>query len=159
MKITSTEDMNKAFNNKNDKYLKWTTMETKEKKVVKAVMVPLIVSHDGAIHRDTVMRWKDFAKDIDVDRVRMGQNVLRYNVVIVGRFFNKGKWTSEAWRRDHPEEFAGEELGRPERMATAEERRGLIGLHLDREGAVCVRPSGTPPPRGVWLTSDKMGNP
>ena len=79
--------------------------------------------------------------------------------MIVGRFFNKGKWTSEAWRRDHPEEFTDEELGRPEIMATAEEKRGLIGLHLVRDGAVCVRPSGTPPPHGVRLTSDKMGNP
>ena len=105
------------------------------------------------------MRWKGFAKDIKVDWVRMAQNVLRYNVVIVGRFFNKGKWTSEAWRRDHPEEFVDEELGRPERIATAEERRGLIGLHLVHEGAVCVRSSGTPPPRGTRLTSDKMGNP
>ena len=27
-----------------------------------------------------------------VDWVRMAQNVLRYNVVIVGKFFNKGSW-------------------------------------------------------------------
>ena len=108
VKITSTEDMNKAFNNKNDKYLKWTTRETKEKKVVKAVMVPLIVSHDGAIHRDSVNRWNHFAKDIKIDWVRIAQNVVRYNVVIVGKFFNKGSWVSEAWRRDHPEEFDGE---------------------------------------------------
>ena len=117
-------------------------------------MVPQIISHDRAINRDTVMRWNDFNTDIKVDRVRMAQSVLRYNVVLVGRFFNTGKWTSEAWRRDHLEEFVDEELGRPERIATAEERRGLIGLHPVREGAVCVRPSGTPPPRGVRLTSD-----
>ena len=61
-------------------------------------MVPLIISHDGAIHRDTVRRWKDFAPDIKVDWVRMAQNVLRYNVVIVGKFFNKGCWMSEAWK-------------------------------------------------------------
>ena len=159
LQITSTDKMNDSFKIKDDKYREWTIQETREKKVAKAVMVPLIISHDGAIHKDTVMRWKSFDKDIKVDWVRMAQSVLRYNVVIVGRFFNKGKWTSEAWRRDHPEEFAGEELGRPERMATAEEKRGLIGLHLVREGAVCVRPSGTPPPHGVRLTSDKMGNP
>ena len=159
VQITSTDKMNDSFKNKDDKYREWTIQETREKKVEKAVMVPLIISHDGAIHKDTVMRWKGFAKDIKVDWVRMAQNVLRYNVVIVGRFFNKGKWTSEAWRRDHPEEYVDEELGRPERMATTEERRGLIGLHLDREGAVCVRPSGTPPPHGTRLTSDKMGNP
>ena len=56
VQITSSEDMNKAFNEKNDKYLKWTTKETKEKKVVKAVMVPLIVSHDGAVYKDSVRR-------------------------------------------------------------------------------------------------------
>ena len=33
VKITFTEVMNKAFNEKNDKYLKWTTMETKEKRL------------------------------------------------------------------------------------------------------------------------------
>ena len=86
-----------------------------------AVMVPLIVSHDGAIHRDTVRRWRNFASDIKVEWVRMAQNVLRYNVV-VGKFFNKGSWVSEAWRREHPEEFADEEIGPPERMETGEER-------------------------------------
>ena len=54
-------------------------------------MVPLIISHDGAVHRDTVRRWKDFFKDIKVDWVRMAQSVLRYNVVIVGKFFNRGQ--------------------------------------------------------------------
>ena len=29
----------------------------------------------------------------------MAQNVLRYNVVIVGKFFNKGSWVSDVWRR------------------------------------------------------------
>ena len=57
-----------------------------------AVMVPLIISHDGAVHKDAVKRWSDIARDIKVDWVRMAQNVLRYNVVIVGKFFNKGSW-------------------------------------------------------------------
>ena len=74
-----------------------------EKKVAKAVMVPLIVSHGGAVHKDTVKRWKNFAPDINVDWVRMTQNVLRYNVAIVGKFFNKGSWVSEALRREHAE--------------------------------------------------------
>ena len=86
-----------------------------------AVIVPLIISHDGAVHKDTVKRWKNFTPDIDVDRVRMDQNVLRYNVVIVGKFFVKGSWVSEAWRNDHPEEFADEKNCPPERIATASE--------------------------------------
>ena len=53
-----------------------------EKKVAKAVVVPLNVSHDGSVHKDTVRRWKAFARDIDVDLVRIAQNVLRYNVVM-----------------------------------------------------------------------------
>ena len=61
VKITSTDKMNEAFKEKDEKYRQWTTTETREKKVSKAVMVPLIISHDGAIHRDTVRRWKDFA--------------------------------------------------------------------------------------------------
>ena len=72
---------------KDDKYRQWATRETREKKVGMAVMVPIIISHDGAVHRDTVRRWKYIAKDIDVDWVRMAQSVLRYNVVIVGKFF------------------------------------------------------------------------
>ena len=53
--------MNDAFKEKDDKYREWATSETREKKVVMAVMVPLIISHDGAIHKDSVRRWKDFA--------------------------------------------------------------------------------------------------
>ena len=59
------------------------TQETK-KKVDMAVMVPLIISNDGAVHRDRVRRWSEFAPDIKVDWVRMAQSVLRYNVLIVG---------------------------------------------------------------------------
>ena len=51
-------------------------------------MVPLIISHDGAIHKDTIRRWRNFAPDIRVDWVRIAQNVLPYNVVIVGKFSN-----------------------------------------------------------------------
>ena len=74
-------------------------------------MVPLVISHDGAIHKDTVRRWKDFAPDIRVDWVRMAQNVLRYNVVIVGKYFNKGSRMSEVWRKEHTEEMAEEPHG------------------------------------------------
>ena len=54
-----------------------------EKKVSNVVMVPLIISNDGAVHRDTIRRWKDFAPEIKVDWVRMAQNALRYNAVTV----------------------------------------------------------------------------
>ena len=60
VKITSTEKMNGAFKEKDEKYRVWATLETREKKVSKVVMVPLIISYDGAIHRDTVRRWNDF---------------------------------------------------------------------------------------------------
>ena len=159
VKITSTDKMNDAFKEKDDKYREWTIKETREMKVAKAVMVPLIISHDGAVHKDTVKRWKDFAPDINVDWVRMAQSVLRYNVVIVGKFFNKGSWVSEAWRKDHPEEFTDDPEGPPERIATVDERRERLSLVLDRMSAVCVRPSGTPPPYGVRLTSAGRGNP
>ena len=68
------------------KYRVLATSETMETIVSKAVMVPLILSHDGAVHRDSVRRRKDFAPDIRVDWVRMAQSILRYNVVIVGIF-------------------------------------------------------------------------
>ena len=123
MKVTSTEDTNKAFKEKDETYREWATRETKEKKVAKVVMVPLIISRDGAVHKDSVRRWKDFAPDIQVDWERMAQNILRYNVAIVGRFFNEGSWVSEAWRKEHPEEFEVEPEGPPGRILTADERR------------------------------------
>ena len=59
------------------------------------VIVEHIISHDGAVHKDSVRRRKNFPLDIKADRVRMAQNVLRYNLVIVGKFFNKGSWVSD----------------------------------------------------------------
>ena len=150
--------MSDAFREKDDRYREWTTKETREKKVCRAVMVPLIISHDGAVHRDTVGRWKDFAPDIKVDWVRMAQNVLRYNVVIVGSFFNKGSWVSEAWEKDSPEEFDDEDEGPSERILTAGERNEMLRVNRESESAVCVRSSDTPPPLGVRPTSARMGN-
>ena len=112
--------------------------ETREKKVWKAVMVPLIFSHDGTVHKESVKRWKDIAPDIPVDWVRMARNVLRYNVVIVGKFFNKGSWVSEAWRKEHPEVFTDEAQGHPERIETASERKERLHLNQVHENAVCA---------------------
>ena len=64
VKVTSMEDMEKSFKEKDDKYREWTTKETREKKVGKAVMVPVIISHDGAVHRSTVKRWNDIAETL-----------------------------------------------------------------------------------------------
>ena len=121
-------------------------------------MVPLIISHDGAVHKDTVKRWKEFAPDIKVDWVRIAQSVLRYNVVIVGKFFNKGSWVSESWRKEHPGNIV-EQDGPPERMMNVEERREQLRLGLESGSAVCVRSSDTPPPRIVRLTPAEGGNP
>ena len=99
---------------------------------------PLIISHCGAVHNDTVRSWKDFAPDIQVDWVRMAQSILRYNVVIVGKFFNKGSWVSDAWRKEHPEELEEDPKGPPERIASAEERREQLNLGHVPVSAVCV---------------------
>ena len=139
VKVTSTDKMNDAFKEKDDKYREWATRETREKKVVMAVMVPLIISHDGAVHKDTIRRWKMFAPDTKVDWARMAQNVLRYNVVIVGKFFNKGSWMSEAWKTGHPQNEEEPE-GPPERIPNAEERRERLNLERDPESAVCAAP-------------------
>ena len=48
--LTSTEEMNEAFKEEDEKYRVWTTHETKETIVAKAVMVPLIISHHRAVH-------------------------------------------------------------------------------------------------------------
>ena len=105
------------------------------------------------------MRWKNFAPDIKVDWVRMAQNVLRYHVVIVGKFFNKGSWASEAWRREHPEEFADDAQGPPERIERDSDRKERLHLVPVCEGAVCVRSSDTPPPHGARLTPAERDDP
>ena len=102
MKVTSTAQRNKVFMEKDDKTRDWALKETREKNVAMAVMVPLIVSHDGAVHKDTVRQWKDIAPDIQVDCVRMAQSILRDNFVIAGKFFNKGSVFSDAWRMSTP---------------------------------------------------------
>ena len=153
VKVTSTEEMNRAFKEKDEKYRDWATRETREKKVRMAVMVPIIISHDGAVHRDSVRRWKSFAPDIKVDWVRIAQSVLRYNVVIVGKFFNRGSWVSEAWRKENPEEFEDEPEGPPERLTTAAERRESLHLEPVSESNVGVRSPDTPPPHSARLTS------
>ena len=122
-------------------------------------MALLIISHDRAVHWDTFRRWKRFAPDLKVDWVRMAQNVLRYNVVIVGKFFNKDSWVLEAWMKTYPDEFNEEPEGAPERICSADERREQLGLDHDPLCAVCVRSPGTPPPHGARLTSAERCNP
>ena len=136
--VTSSDKMNDSFKIKDDKYHVRATQETWEKKVAKVVMVPLIISHDGAIHRETVRRWNDFAKDIKIEWVRMAQNVIRYNVVIVRKFFNKESWVSEAWKREHPEEFDVESDG-PREDCNARRANGAVEPRAYlRECRVCA---------------------
>ena len=53
--------------------------------------------------------------NVQVDWVRIEQSIQRFNVVVVGRFFNKGSWVSEVWKKEHPEEFEEEPEGPPEK--------------------------------------------
>ena len=94
-----------------------------------------------------------------VDWVRMAQNVLRYNVAIVGKFLNKSSLVSETRKKKHPEEFEEEPEGPPERIATGAERREMLRPDTDPVSTVGVRSSGTPPPHSARLTSAGRGNP
>ena len=76
--------MNDAFLEKDEKYGEWATRETRENKVGMAVMVCIIISHEEAVHNDTVKMWKDISPDNKVDWVRMAQSDLRFNDVVVG---------------------------------------------------------------------------
>ena len=93
----------------------------------------------------------------------MAQNVLRYNVVIVGRFFNKGSWTSEARKKEHPEECKEEPDGAPKELPPPkkEEREftwnplvrapcvcAAFGHATATRGSVDVRWKGKPEPTG-----------
>ena len=55
VKVASTDRLNDAFMEK-DKYRERTIKETREKKVEKAVTVPLIFSHGGAVHKESVRK-------------------------------------------------------------------------------------------------------
>ena len=91
-----------------------------------------------------------------IDWVMIVQSVLRYNVVIAGKFFNKGSWVSDVWRKEHPEEFAEECDVPPERMATSEERKGPLHLDHDHRGVCAAFGHATSTWR--WPTSAERGN-
>ena len=38
--VTSTDKLNESFKKKDDRFREWTTKDTREKKVEKAVMIP-----------------------------------------------------------------------------------------------------------------------
>ena len=95
--------------------------------------MPLIVSHEGAVHKESVTRWKDIAKDIKVDWVRMAQNVLRYNVVIVGKFFNKRKLGVRGVEEGPPGRFLGRDhipIQRESNLSQSEESSYICDLTL-----------------------------
>ena len=57
----TSEDMNKSTRENDGKYCEWVTRDTRNKIVVKAAMVSLIISHDGAVHRVTVISLNDYS--------------------------------------------------------------------------------------------------
>ena len=68
----------------------------------------------------------------------MAQSVLRYNVAIVGRFFNKGSWVPEAWRKEHPEEMEDEPESLRERIPNADERIERLNIEFEPESSACA---------------------
>ena len=73
-----------------------------------------------------------------VDWVQMAQSVLRYNVVIDGKFFNKGIWVSEAWKKERLEEFSDDHDVPPEMIPSVEKQRERLLRDQVREGAMCA---------------------
>ena len=71
-------------------------------------MVPLIISHNGAVHKDSVKGLKGFPPDIQVDWVWMAQNVQRNKNAILMLFFNLGSWISKAWRKEDSKDYDDE---------------------------------------------------
>ena len=79
-------------------------MKESEKNVEKEVMIHLIISNEGAVHKDTVKRLKDYSP-YQGSSGADDTEVLKFNVEIVGMFFNKESWVSQAQRKAHPEDF------------------------------------------------------
>ena len=68
----------------------------------------------------------------------MAQNVLRYNVAIVGKFFNKGSWVSEAWKKGAPRGAWGWAWRSPrENRYSREAKRGAPHWHRSCGCCVC----------------------
>ena len=65
----------------------------------------------------------------------MARSVLRYNAVIVGKFFNKGSWVSEAWRKEHHGHFEADE---PPKSTEAEERMERLNPEQVPKNAACA---------------------
>ena len=122
VKVTSTVKLNEAFKEKDEKYRVWATQDPRKESLKGGDGPPHHLPRRGRPQRHCQEREK-LRPDIHVDWVRMAQSLIRYNVVIVGKFFDKGSWVSEAWRKAHPEEFEEEHQGAPERIPTVEERR------------------------------------
>ena len=53
------------------------------------MIVLLTISHDGVVSNVSVKWWKDLNAVTHVDWVLIAQNVLRYNVVFVGKVFQR----------------------------------------------------------------------
>ena len=66
VKVTSAKK-NKDIKENEDTHREWTTRETMDKNVSQGVMAPLVISHDGEVHNESVRRWIDFSPDIKVD--------------------------------------------------------------------------------------------
>ena len=151
MKVTSADKMKETFKEKDDKYHEWATRETKERKAGEAVMVPLVISHVGAVQKDAIKRWKTSLKISTMTGSEWPKMSSDVTSSLWGSSSTKGSWVSEAWRKEHPEEFEEEQDDPPERIPTADERRELLNVDLVPESAVCVRSPGTPPPHNVRL--------
>ena len=74
-----------------EKYFKWG-MDTKAPQEKEIHVIPVNVTFDGCIHKKNVQEFKKIENNKN-DWVRISQNVLRYNVVVIGMFFVK--WNME----------------------------------------------------------------
>lgn len=100
-------------------------------------MVPIIVSNDGAVHKDAVRRRKSFAPDIKVDWVRMAQNMLRYNVVIVGDSSIMAAWSPRHGDESIPRNLWKKQKALQKELPPSMSEGERLHLNINREGAVC----------------------
>ena len=106
-------------------------------------MVPLMISHEGAVHKDTVKWWHNFAPDVKVGWVWVPRTCFvitllwgNEGVMDGEEDLKKGSWTSETWRKSHPQEFEDEPDCLSERISTTEERRDLLHNESDPKSSV-----------------------
>ena len=157
VKVTSTEKKNKAFRENKIPRL-GDQRDTRKKKVRKAVVVPIIISHDGT----STKTQSDDGRTLHPTSRSTGCEWHKMSFAIMwslsGRSSTKGAGSPRPGEKPTPRslKLRPKEPHKESLQSRSEESSSTLTLN---SWVLCVRPSCTPPPHDVRLTSAARGNP